>query len=81
MALSKEEKETLKSQGLKEDIRNELSPAKNIPSLFERWKNEKDPEIKEGAFKLLEKFIGQLRGNVDHICDSLDYYEAKKTGW
>lgn len=81
MTLSEKEKETLKSQGLKEDIRNQLSNAKNIPFLFKNWKKASDPETKKKLFILLEKSINKLENNVNHICDSLDYYELKeKTG-
>lgn len=76
MALTKDEETTLKGQGLKEDIRNQLSNAKNIPSVFKAWEDEKDPEKREKIFTLLKKQIERLEANVDHICDSLDYYEA-----
>jgi hypothetical protein len=81
MALSKQDKETLKHQGLKEDIRNQLSNPKNIPYLFDAWKKEKNTERKKGLFIILNKSIKQLKKNVNHICDSLDLYEFKeKTG-
>lgn len=76
MTLTKDEENTLKGQGLKEDIRNQLSNAKNIPSVFKAWEDEKDLEKKEKIFKLLKEQIKRLEPNVDHICDSLDYYEA-----
>jgi hypothetical protein len=77
MELNQEEEETLKKQGLKEDIRNQLVTAKNIAPLFKKWKNEKNPTQKEKIFKLLETQIEQLPGNVDHICESLEFFECK----
>lgn len=72
--LTPEEEVTLKSQGLKEDVRNQLSNAKNIACIIKNWEEEADPDTKVRLFSILKKYAGQLSKNVDHICLSLDYY-------
>ena len=74
--LTLEEETTLKHQGLKEDIRNQLSNAKNIACIIKKWEEEKDSEIKIKLFSILKKYAEQLSKNVDHICLSLDYFDC-----
>ncbi|MFZ2205384.1 MAG: hypothetical protein WAV23_02240 [Minisyncoccia bacterium] len=74
--LTPEEIVTLKSQGLKEDIRNQLYNAKNMACDLENWEKEKDSKIKEILFRRLKRNAMQLEKNVDHICNSLDYFDC-----
>ncbi|MES2416321.1 MAG: hypothetical protein V4504_01320 [Patescibacteria group bacterium] len=79
MKLAEVEEQTLIKQGLKEDIRNQLTPVKNIPSLFQAWKDEEDLAKKATLLVLLETEVGKLQPIVDHICTSLDYYDVIET--
>lgn len=74
MPLNTEEIELLKRQGLKADIRNNLSNANTIPALFDGYETEQDPVKKQELFLILKSAISQLPANIKHICDSLDYY-------
>ena len=75
MALNTEEIELLKRQGLEADIRNNLGNMATIPALLDGYETEQDPNKKQELFLLLKSSISQLTNNVNHICDSLSYYD------
>lgn len=76
MGLTKDEEITLRKQGLKADIRNNLGVAKNIIPLFQAWKNDTDLTRKAEIFQLLEREMNQLGKSIEHIDASLDFYDV-----
>jgi predicted AAA+ superfamily ATPase len=78
--ISKKTLSLLKRQGLEADVRNKLSVAKNITTLFEAYTKEINPNKKEKIFKVLEDSMKDLESNIEHICNSFSFFEIKLKG-
>ena len=75
--IRKEEIDLLIEQGLEASIRNKLSIAKNIPSIFKDYMEEINPVEKEKILKHLSNSIQGLEKSVEEICESFNIFEIK----
>lgn len=71
------DEELLERQGLEKSIRNKLVNAKNIPSIFETYMEEKDKDKKEKILKFLKNSIDGLKEDVEQICLFFSFFEIK----
>lgn len=53
------------------DIRNKLSPAKNLVSLLETYENQKNTEMKKKIWSIIKKEMEQSKKSIKYISDLL----------
>lgn len=74
--LTPKEEASLRQQGLKEQIRNDIHNARSLASEIKNWKNEENPATKLIRLKRIERIAEQVEKDMNRICLSLDYFDC-----